>query len=601
MLQIYIHNENNSGFLDLTPGTRLEIESLQESFDEDITSGEFTLPIDIEWTDNNRRLLSFAERVENFKRVENFWICTVYDKMFPELIRAKFTVLGKKGNFNYRNGKFSASISGTKGLYGSAIKNKKLADLKLGGIIEWTAMDSRQFAYSHATGGQPAYPQISFATVAIEKFFNEDRKDFNSEFLATDTVNTTIVGTSSWIFGRPSPDNESVAIASGMDGYADYRTVPFFKMQFILKECFLHFGFEVTGDFITDPAFANMVVFNNYGIENMSTAHQDFNRKIVPSNHVPDMLIGEWLKALFTLTSMFPIFLDNNQVRLVYHKTDITVKQIIGIDEFISGDFESDYLDGTALENGYKIAYVWDSADQYFSERVKDLSDKIITGTVATVVDLLTFTIGRTFTTDDLVFVQSENMYYQVADATSTPVKYDAYSENMGEYKTGNGEKTIEIKISTLCTYVELNTTLALYVRHNFVGCRQNGSYINAAGALVKSEFGNRVFYISNQSFGASTIPVSYNHNRNAANQIICPYSLSINGANGLAESFHVPWQNIIENAELVKIVAQGNQKVLHILRTYNRFQIAGTLFLLKKIERTIPQGATIKLELIPL
>lgn len=602
MLQIYIFSDKENGFLDLLPGTVLDIEALQESFDIDITNGEFTLPIDIPWTDNNRRLLGFAERLENFHRAANTWVCTVYNKMYPELIKSKFTILGKKGNFNYRKGTFSASISGSKGIFGSAIKNKKLTDLTLGGTIEFTGMDSRQFAYSLATGGQPKYPYISFAPVAIEQFFDEKRKDFDGEFLAKDTVNTIVANENNWVFGRPSEANPTIACTPGAMGYTDYRTVPFFKMQYVLRECFLHFGFIVSGDFVDDPAFADMVIFNNHGIENYaSRVRLDFNRRITPGNHMPDILIADWLKALFSLTSMFPVFEDNNHVRLVYHKTDISVKHIVAIDDFISGDFESEYLDGTATENGYKITYAWDSADSYFSERVKELTDKTLVATVATLSSLNMLNIGRVLTTDDIAFVECENMYYQVADATTTPIKWDAFSENLHEYNKGGGETTTDINMSTLCSYVELNTALALYERRNYVGCRQLGSYLNNQGVLVKNKFGLRVFYIKNLPIDGVILPVSFNHNKNAANDKVVPFSLGINGSDGLAAIFHIPWLNITENAELVKVKALGNEKVLHLLRNYNRFQIAGTLFLLKQIERSLPPTPTLKLQLVAL
>lgn len=58
---------------------------------------------------------------------------------------------------------------------------------------------------------------------------------------------------------------------------------------------------------------------------------------------------------------------------------------------------------------------------------------------------------GRTFTTDDIVFVQSENIYNQVGDATNTPVLFDAYSEGLDEYIQDEGEKGIDISMSTIC------------------------------------------------------------------------------------------------------------------------------------------------------
>lgn len=783
MLQIFIHGDKQSGFLDLTPGTKLDIEALQEPFDEDLTTGEFSLPIDIPWTDNNRRLLVFAERIENFNKTPNFFVCTVYQNMFPELVRAKFIILGKSGSFNYRKGKFSASISGGKGLFSSNIKGKKLTDLALGGQISWGAgngnswyaslysgnfnpgehitanngakgilfgnfssnqfisisgnwltaqyitgddtgavafiayataafgysyrdiagitiiindldsssviasfvgtsdpfsnqvrdalfgagsdivalaesagnilwytttvppgadrqisiynyvpgqtigisiplnvsnsvslgtggggaqMASREWAYNQTKGMYPGRNYLMFAPVAIEGFFDTERKDYAGEFLARDTVNTVVLtgpDVEDWVFGRPSANNPAIALTPGEEGYGDYRTVPFFKTQYVLKKCFEENGFTVTGDFINELAFKSLVVFNNYGIEKMNLLETDINNMIIPKNHVPDVFIGDWLRALFSVISLFPIFADDNQVQLVYHKTHISVKRITTLEDVVTGDFESNFADGQNDETGFKVGYAWDPADQYISERVKDLSDKNLCATVATFSELATLNIGRSFDTDDIVLVTGENLYYVVADATSSPILFDCYAENLGEFVEGDGSKSVEITMSTLCQYVEKNEEWegAVFIRQPYLGCKQQGSYINKMGALVKKEFGNKVFFIGTKFLGAVLAPFSFNHNKDVNDAYLCQYSLSIKGKEGLAEQFHLPWLKVLENAELVTVQAKYSEKLLARLRNYNRFQIAGTLFLLKKIEKSIPPGPTIKLELVAL
>ena len=164
MLSIQITSGNYPGFLELPLGVSLQLESYAEAFQEEEGESEFTIPLDVPWTETNRRRLGFAERLENFNQAPNYYTCVVYDHGFPEMVGAKLTIINKAGKFNYRDGKFSISVSGTKGLFGSAIKNKKLGDFTYGdvGFFFPAGMDSRQFAYWHYTTGYAQYPAIRF-------------------------------------------------------------------------------------------------------------------------------------------------------------------------------------------------------------------------------------------------------------------------------------------------------------------------------------------------------------------------------------------------------------------------------------------------------
>ena len=256
MLQIYIYGENEEGFLDIDPDTFLDVEGMSGIFDEEFSFGEFSIPNTFPWTDNNKRLLGFAERLENFSKKSYYWRCDVYDDNFPELVNAKLTLLEKNGSLTYRKGKFNASISSTKGLFGTLIRNKKLKDLSLGGKITWNALqDSRHFAYDVMNGQYPAYDYFAFAPVAIEDFYDKSRPDYNNEFLARDTVNTVVISGSNWTFGRPLSNNPTQAVASGHAEYKDYGTIPFFRLKYIFRKVFEDFGFTVDGAFLNRAWF----------------------------------------------------------------------------------------------------------------------------------------------------------------------------------------------------------------------------------------------------------------------------------------------------------------------------------------------------------
>lgn len=596
MLQIYIFGPLAEGFLDIDPNTSLQMESLTEAFaDEEDNSGDFSLPVDLPWTGNNRRLLGFTERLENFGTKENYWRCIVYDSGFPELPNAKLTMLEKSGNFSYTRGKFSASISGNKGLFGSAIRNRNMKDLTLAGPIHYTTA-SRLFAENVMKGVYPLYSYLSFAPVAIESFFDDSRPDYSGEFLAKDTVNTVVnSGTTAdnWTFENPAGAT-----------YADYRTIPFFKLKYVLQKIFEENGYTLSGAFIDDAGFDDLVIFNNYSLEFYDpTTGIDYGRNITPANHMPNMPVSDFLAAVFSMFNLYPDFTGaTNDIKLLYKNTSITARRVLSLNDICSNEFSATYQEH-GNTGGYKINYVWDSNDQYYSDRVKDdiTKDKTIVGTVATYAALNTFTVGITLTTDHLVYVQSQNMYYQLADGTTSPKKWDAYAERLNAYQKGTGENSIDLNISTLCSYVEFVPADGLYERRDYAGCRQPGSYVNNKGVRVLNDFGLRVFYIKRLPIGGSNIPVSFNQNRDVNNDRIVPYSLAWQGSDGLAENFHRVWQDLRQNAEIIKTTIKGSQKALSDLAANNCWEINNVLFILYKIERNIPMEGEIEISLIAL
>lgn len=592
MLQIYLFGPTEEGFLDLEPGTVLQMESLFPAFDEDLSTGEFSLPTDFPWTDHNRRLMGYAERLENFNKREKSWRCIVYDNGFPELPQAKLTMLEKSGTFAYTRGKFSASVSGNKGLFGSLVKNKTLKNLALGGPIIYTGSESREFATDVMHGVYPQYNYFSFAPVAIESFFDTSRPDYDGEFLAADRVNYLEIAGSDFSFKNPTGSTR-----------AAYRTVPFFNLKFVLRKIFEENGFTISGDFLDDPEFDNLVIFNNYALENYApTTGIDYNAQLLPSNHMPNVLIKDFLSALFTLYNFYPDFEGGvNEVKLHYRKKNLAERKILNLNDICDRKFSSENEDEDS--NGYKVEYNWDSADSYVSDRVKDdiEKEKTIAGSVARFEDLETFDIGRVLTTDDIVYVVADNLYYMIADATVTPIKWDVFAERMNAYQSGEGDRSVSIPLSTLCTYVEFNSDDGIYEKKDCVGTRQPGSYINNRGVRVLNDFGLRLFYIKMQTRSGVSVPVSFSNNRDADNNRIVRYSLALQGEDGIAENFHTLWQAMLEKKEVIKTNIIASQKVLTDLGNNNCEEINGVLFLPYKLQRTIPLGSTMEISLVPL
>lgn len=600
-LQIYIYNGSKSGYLDLNPGTRLDFESTSDAFDEDLTTGEFTLPVEIPWSENNRRILDFSEQIVNFKKPLYYWRCDVYEQGWPQITGAKFTLLERRGNFNFLRGNFSASISSTKGLFGNLIRNKRLTDLNLGSIITY-ATESRVFAEAVMRGTISNYPYLRFAPVAIENFIDTNRSDYDNEFLAKDTVNNVIVNGSTWTFGRPQSTSPDIATISGTEEHKHYRTIPFIQFQWLLRKCFETFEFKVKGDFIDDLDYKDLVIFNNYSLEKYTGPGADYNRQMDLRNHVPDFAIDEFLQAILSAFKLKMSFTGPQEVTLRYKKTGLRKAGAVDITDFVTEDFES-ILPGTEQANGYKIAYQWDESDQFITDRIKDLKEKTFCATVQTAAQLSTLDIGRPLTTDDYAYVEAENMFYLVANASNpSNILWDAYSENLDAYVSGDGERSVDIPLSTLCQYAEFDTAQALWIRRNYLGCRQPGSYTAYSGSTVKNKFGLRLFFAGMRTVDGVVIPNSYNYNRNPVNNTVTgKYSLALNGPDGLVATLHKEWEDMLQNKQVIKVNLLHNTRLMEQLRKASILRIQNTFFVLQKTERSIPADITALAELVPL
>lgn len=100
---------------------------------------------------------------------------------------------------------------------------------------------------------------------------------------------------------------------------------------------------------------------------------------------------------------------------------------------------------------------------------------------------------------------------------------------------------------------------------------------------------------------GDNTVPVSFNHNTNEFGVVLEPWSLAIDGTYGRAENFHKSWQNVQEGRELVKVIVNGDKKFMRDIKNYTMVQIKNIIFLIQKIEYTVPISGRVVIYLKPI
>ena len=589
MLQVYVSGKFMEGYLELPPDTTLQMDITAPAFDDDLAIGEYSLPLEVDFTPYNSRLLGFAEMLnEQYTDDVNYWRVNVISDGVPELQDAKMTLLKSSGTFDYRRGRFTFSIAGNKGLFGSLIKNKKLTDLQYGGKITWQNMDSRQFATAVMKGTVTKYPFIRFGPVVRENYFDTDRIDYDNEFIVYDTVNNVHVAGGNWQFGRPTSANTAIAAVPGTAEYKDYRTIPFLQLYYVTKRIFEENGYSVTGDFFTSGYFEDLVLDNNRSLEKYHISpNQDVNREIVPANHVPDVLIHDYLVALQKRFNLKISFRQGRKVEISFKQNNNRQRKTLSLTPILVNQYERSFLE--FQDQGFTLQSDFDTTDDYHSDAIQDIKDKTLVATVKTRGELASLNINRQLTLDDIAFVTAENLYYRVANATITPVLWEAYSERLDDYVIGKGDNTIPSALAPLCTYMLLNQNTGLVENRDVTAVRQKGSYINKRGLPVINAFGMRIFYCKNVGVGSLSVPKTFVHNRDNLNARRVPYSLSWYSDDGIFKSLYEEWINFLLSTRELQTTITLDQKWWKEVQEADIFTILGIDYTIKNIQINFP------------
>ena len=607
MLQLYIYGKKRQGFLDLPQGSSLDMEMFTELFDEELTLGAYSLPGEAGWTDNNKRLLDFAEMLNSPAGSEqNYWRCDVINDGVPEMLDAKFTLLGFDGSFSYDTGKYSYTISGNKGIFGTLIGKKTLRDLSLGKIIFPEGDTSRNFA-SLVMKGDPyyrQYPYLRFAPVAILNFFDAGRQDYNDEFIAEDIINNMVItgsGPDDWVFGRPLSTNNSIAVEPGSVEYLDYRTIPFFTYKWIIQKIFEEVGYTVQGEWINDTAWDDAVMFNNLAIEKYDTIlFSDINTEIDIAKHLPKKSIATFLRDLQFLFNVKLSFLNGRVVSIDYRKNSLKNKQVMDATKLTGRLFNGTPAD--YKEKGFTLAYNFDTNDSYNSGRVQEIDPKKLVATIDKYADFATLIIGRPFEYNDLVYVSAENQYYAYTNGVGINA-WDYFSEKLFPFSTGGDgaegqEYEYKTGISPMVTYILYNDGTGKLENKDMAAADMKGSYFNKRFAVVENDFDTRIFFIKMISKNGITVPSSFVASRDINNQKRVPKSLAWAGEDGLYEYCWKDWFNFLINTRKVRTSLNLDQKTYNELKASNKINIAGSCYLPSTIFPKIPLREPVEVEL---
>ena len=239
-LEIIVDNT----ILDLYPDTSIAFEKTNPMFND---IGSHTLNFPIPWTDKNKNLFGFPNRLTTVFTAEKDCICRNGKKILYQGTIIIKSSSDKSGN---------CFISMDEGDYYYLIKQLLMKDVNYGSDVTLGTTSQEVADYCTAVVPQ-AYPDVNFNFPCIynPEFYgtgNEKNADFSS------ILNTWSLG-SEWflwndIHEHPTKDNYSAL-------------VPFLYLHFIVFKILCHLNFKPLGTFWTNDDLKKLLVYNNYPLD----------------------------------------------------------------------------------------------------------------------------------------------------------------------------------------------------------------------------------------------------------------------------------------------------------------------------------------------
>lgn len=557
----------NEQLLDVTEDTQLTLKSSSPFFETEIERGEYTYPFKLPLTQRNSKILGFPEQLTVTE--ETFTFNAELERLGS--ISSGILYIDSVGfDHTLQQGYADCTFAGTDGKFLHLIEGKKMWELTYGG----------SFAV-------PVYSPIN-------AFWNYHS---NVGLWATDITNGTVTG-KPFVFPMIQWKNfgfDSAAIPLQIlpgifinywqktaqfnhdagPRYADIdiagnkqRLIPMFKTRWIVERIFAEYGFTVTGDFFSNATFQADFIPNSYSInkwqmDGTASAPQntDLCTEINPANHVPDMLVVDFLNIIckrfngqFIPTGPISYeFILKKDILVSTESTDIP-------DKMLSPYIIKKLNETQAAQKGINLDYT--NTDPAFEEQVKpDTEITSIKGTVTHQSDLAG--IGSP-EDGDIYLVQDNNMFYVYYSDGASWYFYGYNYINYKQYKDGN-DLSIEaaplVNIYTafgVVNYPSGNVNYAAYfptidADGNFLGDEWINGATPATGAYISTSKRTYLplrfmlwFGLSDNYPGNYQTPFASGYNYDQGYNKIYDYHLGFYGNEGIYTTFYKLWNAVM-------------------------------------------------------
>jgi len=485
-------------------GMKLSRELETNIFNREAENYDFTFPVDIPLTDDALVALKNPTSLSNTSVNYEYPADMFIDGLFVNRVTVKVLRIS--------NTKRTASISiiGSFGTFARMIGTKKVSELTLGGVrtIGVQRPDLNKFHNRLINNNKNA--QFLYTPCDSDVHM----KDVNAGTIVTDYLFPTCIDTNpnsdlihsgneinvlnAWDivnqkFLDPLYNQILIDTFDQFESRCRFFWVPFFRLAFVLRKCFEESGFTVTGSLMSDVKFNRILLYNTYSINRTVTSFQltqlndnrytivHYGTQIDPRNHVPAIPIVDFITEVGKAFNLnFNIDLRTRTVSIDRWVINSVSDNVIDLTEVADPEPDIVYED-VEVNQGYEFAYTYDANDSLSGENAKD---DIFTMNIYTSVNAYVGLNGASrnnipgvtgMTINDMVYVRSENNYYQWDGAA-----WILYSVNQGKHKTSNNEGCVQI--TTKCVpMVNGNFSIWTYniTTSNMIAQRQNGPVSN--------------------------------------------------------------------------------------------------------------------------
>lgn len=598
MLSIYLHTETGRKALDMQIDAGITIKDIAPEFNGKLDNGFYSLPIDVPMSGNNRRLLNMPENnISGFPIPE--WEVDLVEDGIPIYSKIKMMLLKYTSSVDFSYGVYHMSMTGAISRFAAKSNGKRLKDLFLGGAINFAPYDSRTFAtfVMKPNGPYSQYrDRIGFAPVYWPGFIDKGREDFSTEKLNYDTINCLHLepNTGDWYFLATDYNIPGQPIFGWQPEYADYKTIPFFRLRFVLENLFKEFGYSIQGTLLNDEDFNKIYLANNYSLERcVHQNHTDYNRSIKPSNHMPDISITDFLIAFCGVFGVCFSFGEN--IVQINYVQDAPKKQSIDISELSDKEIEATYPDPE--KNGYQIDWEFGVGDAAPGDYVLKIEPNDIIVSVNNRGDINTVT---GYEDGNLLYCRSENWYYRWSEQAQ---RWEYHSEGQQAYETGKNYNKVSIKLSPLLQAKGKDDDNNNFSKEMLMA-KGPGSYYNDSYKQVVNDFGLRMLFIDllpmpgNQSY---VVPISYNHNTDDAGNSRSRFGLNLKQEKGIVDTFKKKWLKLTNQAIFIdaQIKLPPNLPVKSLLE--KKLKLGSHYYLPKEYENKKSKDGYFKITLMQL
>lgn len=306
-----------------------------------------------------------------------------------------------------------------------------------------------------------------------------------------------------------------------------------------------------------------------------------FAKKIIYSNHMPDMLISDFVSAFFISFGIIPFFNHRMKtVELVLIRDILrSFKQIKFIENPIRNSIEvkpNDY-------SGIKFFFNWGSNDEYLQDNFKELIYDIIAEINAK---------GQYPSTEEinvLVYIKNINQYYIRAFNHQGYLVWQYFTDNGHEQVYDDGTKVINIDASPLLMTTEVNPiTGSGYWLVPKTYAKGTSEAFNTGKYPFDLRFffwrGIQNFYVDLTYPMGSVTVYAYNGNKMGFN-----YEYKLNGQYGLINTWYSEYIEWLQRRQPITFKIQLSLKEIAQLELSRKHRCLEWLYLMKKVE--IPIG----------